>query len=244
MDDLRALSRQHTFAGYSLVTDDGSKLMPYCIRHHALDWNYHPSFPRSRPNKWYIEQHPAKDGSSFKEYGYAPDPDNGQAIYMERWARLGSEVGEGLDQSGGPCLALRRIAGLDADRDALFVVIGDHFALARDRTHPLPSFAEATKGGCANLADLAWSQGDRASLVQLLDLEGSYGRVSDGWLISHSTLPWKRGTRMFAGGDAVPVFEGGKLQAVRFLGAEWEVLECDMDAPAVARMFASNGSKL
>lgn len=59
-------------------------------------------------------------------------------------------------------------------------LLGDHFAFARDRCHPLPAFKDAKKGGCTNLADLAWEQGDRAALVQLLDLEGSYGRVSNG----------------------------------------------------------------
>eukprot|EP00899_Mesostigma_viride_P009019 jgi/Mesvir1/18118/Mv09415-RA.1 len=88
LQELRVLARQHCFAGYTLVDFiDGA---PVCTRHHCIDWNYHPCFPRSRPNRWRVLVSP--DGSSFKEYGIAND-EFGQAVYMERWARLPGDSG-------------------------------------------------------------------------------------------------------------------------------------------------------
>jgi hypothetical protein len=83
LDELRALSRQHCFAGYSLVAPGQGPgegqleyihhKLPVCSRHHAIDWNYHPDFLRSRPNKWlYDASHP--EGTSFVEYGFSTHP--------------------------------------------------------------------------------------------------------------------------------------------------------------------------
>lgn len=68
-DDLRVLARQHCFAGYSLP--DFTPQKPFregevITRHHVIDWNFHPRFPRPRPNRWWIELQESK--MSFKEY--------------------------------------------------------------------------------------------------------------------------------------------------------------------------------
>ena len=195
-DELRALSRQHAFAGYSRPeyltggvgtggqgeggsgvcggTDDGRESAaegggrvvadPLVIcRHHAIDWNYHPNFPRSRPNKWRVEMGP--QGESFKEWGWALD-EHGQSIYFERWQRLPNDGGTYITHAGasggtagdagagGQFVAMRRLppqsptsaqspanttaASLDSFDDRFLVVVGDHFALARGRPHDPP----------------------------------------------------------------------------------------------------------
>ena len=88
-------------------------------------------------------------------------------------AAVGSAPLGGHGDSQGPCLALRRVAGEDADRDAFLVVVGCHFSYARDRAHPLPDFPTAKGGGCANLVDAAYAAGDRAKMLALVDLEGT-----------------------------------------------------------------------
>lgn len=218
MDELRALSRQHCFAGFTLVR--GSP--PVAHRHHAIDWNYHPSFPRARPNAWRIEAHP--DRSSFKEWSVALD-EHGQAVYMERWQRLPC--------SDGPFLALRRLA--PSKSDAILCVAGEHFGFALDRPHPLPEYPEAKGGGCGNLADAAWKAGDRGRLEHLLQLQGSYGLVrggSRGWRILKSTWPWLEGSSLLDGKDAaveVHCRENDVPVQVLWRGETWEVLECSFD---------------
>ena len=46
------------------------------------------------------------------------------------------------------------------------------------------------------MADAAWARGDRAALEWLLSVEGSYGRVSEGWVIQQSTWPWREGEKL------------------------------------------------
>ena len=231
---LRLLSRQHCFAGYTLCESnvakkqDGSRAtgLPVCVRHHAIDWNFHPRFPRSRPNKWYVEPHPSGDGRAFKEWGYASDPRNGQAIYMERWKNLS---GPGLRD--GPYLVLRRVPRSDQEPDAFLVVVGNHFAYCRDRVGPLASCSYANRGGCASLADAAYTADDRNALIQLVNLEGSYGRV-DSWIIEHSTIPWREGARLISAGE-VSISKSEiadrpqNCRATVFWGAhdKWEILE-------------------
>ena len=57
--DLRLLARQHCFSGYSFPEpfDNSSSDNDVVVftRHHIIDWNYHPSYPRSRPNRWWIQ---------------------------------------------------------------------------------------------------------------------------------------------------------------------------------------------
>ena len=127
------------------------------------------------------------DASSFKEWREALDQHQ-QPVYMERWQRL--------PEGGWDFLALY----CPGPRPAVLCVVGDHFAFTEDRRE-LPNFEGATTGGCASLADWAWTKGDRKSLEALLSLEGSYGRVSTGWKISHSTLPWREGSVLLQPGQ-------------------------------------------
>mmetsp|Transcript_31493 Transcript_31493/g.42648 ORF Transcript_31493/g.42648 Transcript_31493/m.42648 type:complete len:107 (-) Transcript_31493:5-325(-) len=75
------------------------------VRHHAIDWNFHPDYPRSRPNKWRVEMSP--DGMSFKEWAFATDT-FGQAVYMERWSRHNVQEGASSTMTS-PYLAMRRL---------------------------------------------------------------------------------------------------------------------------------------
>eukprot|EP00294_Goniomonas_avonlea_P016420 CAMPEP_0114555278 /NCGR_PEP_ID=MMETSP0114-20121206/8664_1 /TAXON_ID=31324 /ORGANISM="Goniomonas sp, Strain m" /LENGTH=341 /DNA_ID=CAMNT_0001740393 /DNA_START=25 /DNA_END=1051 /DNA_ORIENTATION=+ len=207
LDELRALSRQHCFAGYCLVERN------IATRHHAIDWNYHPDFPRPRPNKWRIEM--KADRTSFKEWAFAKD-EFGQAVYMERWERLA--------KGDGYCLALRR----RSEPDAILCVVGEHFALARDRPS-LPSFPPESGGGCANLVDAAWMQKDHGRMCAMLDMEGSYGLVSgpNAWQIVRSTLPWREGRILIPVGEVQVHFdERGVAETVTWDGQEWAVMEC------------------
>lgn len=84
-EELRILSRQHCFAGYSLSSLDerGNEVF---TRHHFLDWNYHPSYPRSRPNRWWVQKKETKTHSdapteSFKEFSVIRDS-NDVPVYM------------------------------------------------------------------------------------------------------------------------------------------------------------------
>ena len=133
---------------------------------------------------------------------------------MERWQRL--------PEGGGDFLALY----CPGPRPAVLCVVGDHFAFTEDRRE-LPNFEGATTGGCASLADWAWTKGDRKSLEALLSLEGSYGRVSTGWKISHSTLPWREGSVLLQPGQVklAKVNSDGSVGSVLWSSQEWIVFE-------------------
>ena len=172
-DELRLLARQHCFAGYCLPEKDPESVY---TRHHIIDWNYHPSYPRPRPNRWRVEL--KEDKMSFKEHSVAVDK-FGVPVYMERWARVGD------DSMGKKHFAARRRRILHHTarkdyRDGVLVIMGDHFTLAIDRLQSLPSFegCEGCSGG-PSLVDYAASVGDRASIEAYLDLQGSYGRIYD-----------------------------------------------------------------
>lgn len=88
--ELRLLARQHCFSGYSYLEDSAGKATVF-TRHHIIDWNYHPAYPRSRPNRWWVETKPVansnKDSSSgdatesFKEFSVIRDQYN-VPVYM------------------------------------------------------------------------------------------------------------------------------------------------------------------
>eukprot|EP00039_Didymoeca_costata_P016121 m.283732 g.283732 ORF g.283732 m.283732 type:complete len:371 (-) comp16338_c2_seq99:2072-3184(-) len=240
LEELRLLSRQHCFAGYSLISNriETSKestvpdiSLPYCVRHHAIDWNYHPDYPRNRPNKWFIQRR--ADGKSFKEWCIVSDPENGQAVYMERW--------ELLENPNHNCFVARRVFSQEEERDSFLVIIGDHFGYTRDRRSSLPKF-RTKSGGCASLVDEAYSRKDRDSMIAMLDLEGSYGRVSGEnnrakWTITHSTFPWKRNTSLITYDSVVLNYLGDKLTTIHWEGAKWEVLENDFSKVTLQEMF-------
>ena len=229
-EELRYLARQHCFSGYSLPSKEGQ--FQYFTRHHIIDWNFHPSFPRPRPNKWWVElDQEDAPCQSFKEFSFSRD-NNNVPVYFERWARIRGD-------SNGKCyLALRRKTGCPheavrrgkvPERDALLVVVGSHFALAVDRQYPIPTFEGAKGPGGPALVDHAVAQGDREAAEQYLSLEGSYGTV-DGWVVKHSTHPWKEGERLLNPEKDVVLLvkgsQGGALGGLRFQGFEWEALEC------------------
>jgi len=245
MDELRCLARQHTFAGYTKIEPkDAKSAAPVATRHHAIDWNYHPKFPRARPNRWRIEL--KDDGTSFKEFSVALDSQQ-QAVYMERWA---------LYPNGkGPYLALRRItenAGGDTTgHESLLVIVGNHFAYARDRAHPLPEFGSRLRaGGCANLVDAAYEREDRAKMIHMLDLEGSYGEVYDSsgrasWKIKKSTLPWKEGKQLINPNDAhfLDSRSDDIPEILEVLGSKWKVYECSFTRRELEKMLYVGKSK-
>jgi len=89
-NELRLLARQHCFAGYSFPEPDKSIEKSGALvftRHHIIDWNYHPSFPRSRPNRWWVQTKDvenSKEGTdSFKEFSTVRDKFN-NPVYMVR----------------------------------------------------------------------------------------------------------------------------------------------------------------
>lgn len=216
-EDLRYLARQHCFAGYSLPSEGGEGSV--YTRHHAIDWNYHPSFPRARPNKWRAEMNTV-DFMSFKEHSTTLDI-NQIPVYMERWQRFD---GDSLGKKNFAAMRKRKLSSpsssytdtdIDIDsplRKALLVLVGNHFAYALDRPC-VPIFGGAPGPGGPALIDFAASTGDRRSAEAYLSLEGSYGRVttpssspsssshghsSARWKIAKSTHPWREGHSLFA----------------------------------------------
>lgn len=208
--NLQILSRQHCFGGYTLPENTtplpavGFPTGPVFTRFHVIDWNYHPSYPRPRPNRWWVDV--KEDAMSFKEYSVARDK-FGVPVYYERWQRSPG------DANGRKYLAMRTKKRVPASasasatestshrsnsaieeggsggRDGLLVVVGDHFACAFDRAAPFPDFPGSSGPGGPALIDFAVAQieqlgfaSDEAmewkrKVVAYLDLEGCYGRV-------------------------------------------------------------------
>ena len=260
--ELRLLARQHTFSGYSLPEVDATKPLHF-IRHHIIDWNYHPSFPRPRPNKWWIQTDKATDASSFKEFSFVRD-ENNIPVYFERWDRRPGDGG------GKKYLALRKRTGCPAEakrlglpqvQDAMLIVVGNHFALAVDRPQPAPTFLGAPGPGGPALVDHALLVGDRAAAEQYLNLEGSFGQLLSGdsdsvempdWKIVRSTHPWREGARLFESSlgvsgdvgysDTVRLSWKGRgtqreLSSVLWRGFEWDALECNYTERELHAMF-------
>eukprot|EP00428_Durinskia_dybowskii_P070974 CAMPEP_0170416172 /NCGR_PEP_ID=MMETSP0117_2-20130122/33013_1 /TAXON_ID=400756 /ORGANISM="Durinskia baltica, Strain CSIRO CS-38" /LENGTH=362 /DNA_ID=CAMNT_0010674217 /DNA_START=9 /DNA_END=1094 /DNA_ORIENTATION=+ len=129
--DLRILARQHCFSGYSNTV---------FTRHHFIDWNFHPSYPRSRPNKWWVQTKASTDGmtESFKEFSAFRDSNN-VPVYMERWARRLPQKGQSTEylvlRKVRTCPAILKAKGLPVQRDAIFILVGKHWCLAIDRSY-------------------------------------------------------------------------------------------------------------
>ena len=114
--DLKILSRQHAFAGYTIQGSISGRT--YCTRHHCIDWNFIPNLsdPRPRPNKWWVEMSP--DYKLWKEWAFATDSNN-QHYYVERWERLSGDDYDKCDQF---VLAMRCVK--DSLRDGIVVIVG------------------------------------------------------------------------------------------------------------------------
>lgn len=232
-DELRIISRQHCFAGYTLPSHDGSQCF---TRHHVIDWNYHPRFPRPRPNKWSAAL--SVDRASFMEYSFVQGSD-GKPVYYEQWLRRsGDSEGRkyfacrksGTDFRSLPASHTSSNDACGDERDAVFIIVGNYFCIAIDRPTPLPPFTSCTGPAGPVLIDqtLLPSLDDaaacerRESCVRYLDLEGSFGRVRnvyadlfgalpDGtytgctFIIDRSTHPWREGKSLFDAADSRPV---------------------------------------
>jgi hypothetical protein len=283
-EELRILARQHCFAGYSLPIPDPQGGPVHFVRHHVIDWNYHPSFPRNRPNRWWIttdvDERRALFGeaafpSTFKEFSFARDK-YGIPVYFERWARRPADSG------GTKYLALRRKVGCPiaakergvvVKRDAILIVVGNHFAICIDRPQPQQMLPGAPGPGGPAYLDYAVMTKNRDAAMKFLELEGSYGHVwtnasaeklqSDvfkpNWYIKRSTQPWKEGQRLFREDDAAVLhwksatqtFFGPNilpvLETITLGDDVWEVLECSFTDAEISVMFSvrqSPASKL
>lgn len=239
-EELRYLSRQHCFAGYSLLDKAEDKKNGQFTRYHIIDWNYHPSFPRPRPNRWRAECN--EDNSSFKEYSVAKD-DHGVPVYFERWARYPN------DSNGQKYLVAwssRSNPSSPAARESLLIIVGQHFAFVRDRSVPFPSFQGATGPGGPALVDFALNNNMREEAEAYLDLEGSYGRIRSDltWIIERSTHPWRSNTPLFNSGDITLIVENGKISALQWLKLEFVLFECSFTNVELGMLFKHSKSKL
>jgi hypothetical protein len=189
-EELAILAKQNGFFGYTTIEGD------VATWHHEID--YQPS--ESAPDAGRLERVRL---SGMYEHGLNDS-------YVENWSSLSN--------GDGRYLAVRVTKGDQrAPRlDRLLVVVGDHFAYARNRPTDLPT------GG--TLADLI-SKGHpgRETVLGYLDCELSYGSIRGGrvpWEIVNSTLPWREGVALeFA--ELVRVDAEGNLSARGGVGETW-----------------------
>lgn len=179
--ELRALARQHAFAGYSAFRAE------HCVRHHFHDWNY-VGTPRTVPNKWRIEGH----GSRWTEWSWATDA-HGQSYYLEQWQRL---------EDAADSLAL-------VAEGIVVVVVGDHLNYVRNRRAKLPT--RGAFANLADAVDAAVADGRRRDAASLLAFDAGHAtRAPDGtWIVDLALQPWHEGEPLFPflfGSDEAPVF--------------------------------------
>ncbi len=207
-DELFSLSQQHCFSGYSLpeLPERPNQSIVF-TRHHMIDWNFHPVFPRNRPNRWFIQYYADPTSNhvdSFKEYSTVRDKD-GVPVYYERWQRLSPTLNQQAKylvlRKALPCPKVlareNRSPAIHERRDGLIIVVGNHFSFVQDREYvKLNSFIQEHKdhvlrhgkgGGGAFIRYLINSQEESSSLErqketrelmeEYLDLEGNYGQL-------------------------------------------------------------------
>lgn len=244
--ELRMLARQHCFGGYSLPeptsdTKSTSAAQPLVFtRHHIVDWNYHPSYARPRPNRWWVEisDETPHGPLSFKEHSTVRD-EHGVPVYMERWQRR------------EPLLTQKYLACRKGND--MFVCVGQHFAIALDRppTGLLVNKSDCSGGG-AFFVDYLLSIGKRAEAEAYLSLEGSCGLIPDvpgPWTIRRSTLPWREGTDLLHQASFTLLFDKRKLKQLAWMGEDgragvWDVLECNWTEEELRAFFPQVRSKL
>ena len=135
------------------------------------------------------------------ELSWAND-DGGAPYYFERWTRYeGGTPGEAsrdtiaLRAHAAPAAAAGTSTSQSAHRpprDALVVVVGDHFNYVVER--PIGWEALAKYGGSlVGVVDAAISSGERAVAEACVLLEAGHGRVSAGWRVDASLQPWRIG---------------------------------------------------
>jgi len=138
-DELRVLARQHCFSGYSFPEPDKSIEKSGALvftRHHIIDWNYHPAFPRSRPNRWWVQTKDVENGKegtdSFKEFSTVRDKFNNPVSAGHAGSpRLNSRASNKVRT----CPAILRAQGLPPQKDSVLVMVGQHWLLAIDRDY-------------------------------------------------------------------------------------------------------------
>ena len=157
--ELRQLSEQRGFAGFTTLQGD-------CVQwHHELDYQ-----PCLEPEL--DEGRVACQGAQMMEFAL-------DGSYSERWWRVAGSDGRQL------VLDQRR----DGRLEQLFILVGDRFFYARNRTVELPRAASFS-------ALLSETSPSRETLIAYLDCELSVGRARGGtepWQIERSTLPWREG---------------------------------------------------
>jgi hypothetical protein len=255
-DDLKLLARQHVFSGYSQPVFDSNNGPLHFIRHHIIDWNYHPNFPRSRPNRWWVshdaEQQKEIHGetsvaTTFKEFSFIND-EYGIPVYFERWQRRSN------DSKGKKYIAMRRQTGcpvkakklgLSIKPDATLVVVGNHFALAVDRP-PVNHLPGESGGGGPAHVDYALNVNNRNEAMNYLSLQGSYGNIFcsnsnsnlPSWCIMKSTHPWREGESIFQVNEELDLhWDRQKLSKIIWQGDEWDVLECSFTPRELIGIF-------
>lgn len=232
--ELRMFARQHVFGGFSALSSNNNR--PLCTRHHCIDWNYIPSKPRPRPNKWYIECNSATSSQpcdAWIEWSFAADT-NGQSYYHERWERLpGDELGEGLR------LAMRKKRNSSDKRDGIIVVVGDHFnyMIGRDSSDVTRRYPNASN--LVELVDASIVNEDRSTAISLLSLKGGHGTISSGWTVDCSIQPWMSGKSLLEcieddeESTKFEVFGDGldfRMWDVVLGSSVWEIYECSLSS--------------
>lgn len=117
------------------------------------------------------------NGRMLVEYGV-------HAPYIEHWW---------YEEDAGNHYAAFRLQG---ERSGMLLVAGAYFMRAIGRTQTLPQ-------GLTLEYLIEQTAEDKQQLAGLLDCEFSFGRCDGSprsWLITHSTLPWLEGKKLFAAG--------------------------------------------
>ena len=203
--ELRYLSRQHVFCGFSKVNSVDNANRYVATRHHIMDWNY-IGIPRGRPNKWYIDHdpRPSHNGKSWLETSFAKDG-TGQSYYLERWERLDQD-----EDGKGRVLSLlsnpKSTIGRDSRVKVMIIVIGNRFNFVIQNG----SRKELCKTGLPSqvtsftaAVDYYIEQGDtRQARKMLSNIVAGTGFISVpgdpfSWIITNCVHPWLEGTRLF-----------------------------------------------
>lgn len=111
-----------------------------------------------------------------------------------------------------------RAAFARGDAKGLLILAGDHFLMISDRRPATPSGESL-----AALVRAALAAGDRDGACALLDMPICYGRISTGWRVVHSTLPWREGRALWTAPQYAPA-TGGLIDDE---GGAWTMLELE-----------------
>ena len=208
---------------------EGDECEGSCTRHHAIDWNFVGAM-RPLPNKWRVRPTPQRvlqggggwrgggQGAvqvagtvvdDWQELSYAFD-DEGEPYYFERWRRYPG----GSEASGVPLALRASVAPSEAahnpPRDAIVVIVGDHFNYVVARPLPwgkLLPYGQTT----AAVVDSAIESGQREVAEAVVLLEAGHGRISSGWRVDAALQPWRIGTPLadvFGGERGEPARSG------------------------------------